>query len=85
MQQLIVVLLAVAAIGVVVGHSLRGSWASGLILGAMVVAAAWEWRKLRRGTATPDVADRLGIYIVFLASALAAWDEIEAWIARVLE
>jgi hypothetical protein len=84
MERFIVVLLAVAAAGVVVGNSLRGSWGTGLILGAMVAAAAWEWRQLRRGTDTPDGADRLGIYIVFLASALAVWPEVEAWVARVL-
>lgn len=84
MHRLISALLALAAIGVVVGHSLRGSWGTGLILGAMVVAAAGEWWKLRRGTETPDAADRLGIYIVFLASALAGWPEVEAWVARVL-
>jgi hypothetical protein len=88
MQRLIVVLLAVAVVGVVVGHSLRGSWGTGLILGAMVVAAAWEWRQLRQETDTPDLAsrlDRLGIYIVFMASALALWPEVEAWVARVLD
>jgi hypothetical protein len=87
MQRLIVVLLAVAVVGVVVGHSLRGSWGTGLILGAMVVAAAWEWRRIRREADTPDLAnglDRLGIYIVFIASALALWPEVEAWVARVL-
>jgi NhaP-type Na+/H+ or K+/H+ antiporter len=88
MQRLILILLAVAVVGVVVGHLLRGSWGTGLILGAMVGAAAWEWRQLRRKTDTPDVSsrlDRLGIYIVFMASALALWPEVEAWIARVLD
>jgi hypothetical protein len=79
MRAFLTVLLIIAGIGVLVGESLRGFPVMGLFFGGLVLAGAWDvW------TRPDDAAQRLALYLFFIASALPVWDTIEAWIERIL-
>lgn len=76
--------LVLSAVGVVVGESLRGTPGSGVLYGALVLAAAWDWSRQRmHGENIRDVADRLAVYIMLLALALASGplDVLEDWVS----
>jgi hypothetical protein len=84
MHRLIIALFAMAAIGIIVGQWFRGAPLLGLILGGIVIEAAWNWWRLR-SSAEPvrGVADRLALSMTILALALASaapWDQFEAWL-----
>lgn len=84
MHRLIAAVLIVSAVGVVAGEAIRGYPGPGVLVGCVVLAGTLDWWRQRNvGESVRDVADRLALYMMTLAIALACAGPIqavEAWL-----